>query len=280
MLPDSTIPPSRGAQLAVPLASLVLPGIGQFRRNAVSAGAAFSGAAIAGYALYATGAPEDLSGGEIPLESGPRQSFIGLLLAQGSGEVSAYDAFHSALPALQHEGKYRFATHHASTTALLSAPFDRAFLKRWTTWIQLAYTGVLASVIVNQRKPGVAYERYELGDAAFGTGLAFGAGVGEEALFRGWLLPLLHQNTGGRFWLANGIQATVFGGLHTPQAGGYAALIGGWALWEGWLTRRHDWNIRESIFHHFWYDAIIFAAELLAEERGPGVAITFPTIRF
>jgi hypothetical protein len=33
------------------------------------------------------------------------------------------------------------------------------------------------------------------------------------------------------------------------------------------LTRRNGWSIRESIFHHFWYDVLVASATLLADER-------------
>lgn len=57
-------------------------------------------------------------------------------------------------------------------------------------------------------------------------------------------------------------------------------MITGWAFYEGWLTQRNDRSIRESIFHHFWYDVVISVTELLVEERRPVIRITLPTIRF
>jgi membrane protease YdiL (CAAX protease family) len=279
-VPDSTMPPPGGAQLATPLASLFLPGIGQVRRNATTAAAAFSGAAVAGYALYATAGSSGRNGAELPREASGQQALLGLLLYQGSGEVSAYDAFHSALPALHHEGKYRFTTSHASTLSLLTAPFDPTFLARWTTWVDLAFTGAVAALVLRDRKPDQRYDPYIFRDAVFGTGVSLSAGIGEEAVFRGWLLPLLHQNTGERFWLANGIQAAAFGGLHVGAAGDYAVLIGAFALYQGWLTRRNGWSVRESVFQHFWYDAIVIAAELLTDPRPRTMVIRLPTIRF
>ena len=94
------------------------------------------------------------------------------------------------------------------------------------------------------------------------------------------LFRSLQQNTGGRFWVSNGIQATVFGGFHIPRARGFAAVIAAWAVYEGWVTRCNGWNVRESIFHHFWHDVIVGTAEFLVDERGSGVAVRFPTIRF
>ena len=44
-------------------------------------------------------------------------------------------------------------------------------------------------------------------------GLSFGAAVGEEALFRGWLLPAFRHSLGGRR-LANAAQSIIFGLAH------------------------------------------------------------------
>ncbi|MQA89439.1 MAG: hypothetical protein GEU90_04280 [Gemmatimonas sp.] len=51
------------------------------------------------------------------------------------------------------------------------------------------------------------------------------------------------------------------------------------AAWEGWLTRSNGWSVRESIFHHFWYDAAVVTAALLTQERDAELRIAFPVIR-
>ncbi|MFW6089713.1 MAG: CPBP family intramembrane glutamic endopeptidase, partial [Gemmatimonadota bacterium] len=156
---------------------------------------------------------------------------------------------------------------------------DPEFLGRATTWANLAYTGLVTGLVLAGRDRGVDHEPFRGRDAAFAVALSYNAGVGEEAAFRGWLLPMLHQKTGQRFWLANAIQAGIFGAMH-PDAGAFAAVIAASALYEGWVTRRDDWSIRESIFHHFWYDVAVTTATLLADERPSGIQLTFPTIRF
>jgi len=277
---DSTVRARAGAEFRIPLGSLVVPGLGQYLRGAPVTGATLTATAVAGYALYVTGRRSAADQADLPRDAEGQQTVTGLQLLSGAATLSAYDAFKQALPKLQHEGKYGFVTSHAPTATLLTAPFDPEFLTRWTTWIDLGFTGVVALVVLSEREPGVSYEPYKTRDGAFLTGLSLTAGVGEEAMFRGWLLPLLQQNTGGRFWVSNGIQATVFGGFHIPRARGFAAVIAAWAVYEGWLTRRNGWNVRESIFHHFWHDVIVGTAEFLVDERGSGVAVRFPTIRF
>jgi membrane protease YdiL (CAAX protease family) len=274
--PDS-VEARGGAGFFIPLGSLFVPGLGQYLHGATGPGLAFTGTGIAGFAI------NQQAGGEVdttlPRDGEEQLATSGALLFAGAGLVSAYDAFRRGLPGLQREGKYEFLTSHASTGDLFTAPFDPKFLGRWTTWVELAYTGAITAIVLSDREEGVEYEPLKARDVAFTTGLSLYAGIGEEALFRGWLLPLFHQSLGERFWVANGVQALLFGAGHVGTASEYAAVIGGWALYEGWLTRRNDWSIRESIFHHFWYDVAVVTAEFVTDQREP-VTLVFPTIRF
>lgn len=268
-----------GSEFRIPVGSVLLPGLGQYLQGAPLAGLGYTAAAATGAAVgLATdaGAPEAT---DFPRDGRSQLAYEAFHVMQTAGFLSAWDAFHRAVPALQQEGKYTFLPPRESLGDLLTAPFDPEFLARPTTWIHLAYTGLVTSLVLSGREPGVAYEPFRLHDAAFVTSLSLNAGVSEEALFRGWLLPLLHQNLGQRFWLANTLQGSIFGLLHVAGAREFALAISAWAIYEGWLTRRNEWSVRESIFHHVWYDVAVGAATLLADERAR-IQITFPTIRF
>lgn len=272
--------PRVGAEFRIPLGSFLIPGIGQYMYGRPVTGAAFTGATVAGLALYGTGDPDAVRLDEdLPRQGDGQRAFYGLQLAGTAGGLSAYEAFRTALPALRAEGKYQFLREHESTAALFTAPFDLRFLTRWTTWLQIAYTGALTALVAADGiDPGKSYRRFTAGDAVFATGISFNAGLGEEALFRGWLYPLLYENLGPQ-WLANPIQAGIFGALH-PQAGPFAVVIAGWAFYEGWLTRRNGWSVRESIFHHFWYDVSVITASLLTDEAPASATLVLPSIRF
>jgi len=272
-------PPRPGSDFWLPFASVFVPGTGQYAAGSPLVGAAFTGAAGVGYVLYFTG-DTAASLTDLPRKPAGQQAIAGLEIATASGALSAYDAFHHALPRLQREGKYTFVTAHESPGRLLLAPFDPHMLRRWTTWIDLMHTGIVTALLVlSETQPGKQYVPFRLHDGTFTATIAYGAGTGEEALFRGWLYPLLYQKMGRRTWLANGIQATIFGSLHVPQAGAFAADIGAWALYEGWLTQRNGWNVRESVFHHFWYDTVVLTATFLTQGVG-SVTVVFPTVRF
>ena len=293
--PDSSVAkPPWSAQLGLPVLSTILPGFGQYWQHANAAGAAFTTAGLAGIGLTVSGPVSATSLQELPRTAEGQRALFGLELYSVSGYLSAYDSFHRAIPALQQRGMYPFLDEggkHESVGSLFTAPFDVRFLGRWTTWVDLAYTGAVAALLVAvETRPGKQYRPYLVRDAVFGTGVSFGAGVGEEALFRGWVYPVLYEVLDRNFLPANAIQALFFGKLHLGQAGPFAIAISGWAFYEGWLTRRNHWSIRESIFHHFWYDAVIFATTFLVEEAPvcvqcprllrPPVILRFPTITF
>jgi membrane protease YdiL (CAAX protease family) len=262
------------------LGSLLLPGLGQYVQGQPLEGAAFTGAALSGYSLYNAGDRALADATDLPRTAAGQRSLLGIQLAGGAGMLSAYESFRHALPRFQEEGKYGFVERLQPSSALFAAPFDFRLLSRWTTWVALAETGaVVALVTLTETSPGRQYQTFVTRDAFFAGGMAYGAGVGEEALFRGWLYPMLYQNVGRRFWLANSLQAAMFGGLHVGQAGPFALEITASAFYEGWLTRRNGWDIRESVFHHFWYDAAVFTTYLLTQDR-LSATLVFPTVRF
>jgi hypothetical protein len=73
------------------------------------------------------------------------------------------------------------------------------------------------------------------------------------------------------------VQAAVFGLLH-PDAEWFAAVIAGWAFYQGWLTRRNGWSVRESIFQHVWYDVVVILLDL-ADARQVTIGLTLPLSR-
>jgi membrane protease YdiL (CAAX protease family) len=255
--------PRAGSEFWIPFGSLLLPGLGQYALGSPWVGAGHSAVAAGGLALSSRGST-DVS--TLPREGVDQLAFEGAHLVFTAGALSAWDAFHRAVPALRRAGKYSFLEADEGLGDLLAAPLDMRFLGRWTTWIDLGLTAVVTGYVLADRTEGVSYRPFRANDAAFVTSLALNAGVGEEALFRGWLLPVLQQKLGGRFWLANGLQAGIFGAGHLPQADRFALVITAWAAYTGWVTRRNDWSIREAVFQHFWYDLIVGTATLLRDE--------------
>jgi hypothetical protein len=259
---DSLRPPRFGSELLIPLSSAVLPGLGQVIHGAPATGAAYAGLVVGGLALTTVGDAWGASWEDLPLTTRDQIADQGAHLLMTALFMSPWDAFHRAVPALQAEGKYQFLDRRESVRDLLTAPFDTRFLSRWTTWVDLAQTAAFTVLVLADRKGGTDYHAFRGSNLPYAASLSMNAAVGEEAFFRGYVMPLVHENSGGRFWVANGTQAALFGVGHMAEGGDLLgpAVTGAWALWAGWVTQRNDWSIRESIFHHFWYDVAIVTA--------------------
>ena len=254
--------PRGGSEFWIPFGSILVPGLGQYIHAGLWPGLAYSGVAVGGYALSGQGDATL----DVPRNARDQLAFEGLHLAATTGMLSAWDAFHRALPAHRGAGRYGFFTPDEDLGDLLTAPLDFRFLGRWTTLADLAFTAGVTAWVLTEGPDDRAYRTYQWHDAAFATSLSLNAAVGEEALFRGWLLPMLTQKLDESFWLANFIQAGLFG-LGHPQAEEFAIVIAAGAFYGGWQTRRNDWSIREVIFQHFWYDVAVVTATLLRDDR-------------
>ncbi len=267
--------PGWGAELFVPVVSFALPGLGQYLHGDVWEGAGYSAGAIIGVLGSMSG----------NIERAPRRPRDQLATEAGHlvltvAALSAWDAFQHSVPQLQTAGKYQFLSAPERTGQLLNASFEAQFLGKWTTWVTLGLGAAVATELILDRRRSTSYETFALHDAAFAGSFSFQAAVAEEALFRGWLLPILYQKLDAGFWPANAVQATLFGAAHRAQAGPYTGMIGLWALYEGWLTRRNGWSVRESIFGHFWYDVIVGVAYMVSDPQAPALSLPPITIRF
>jgi len=272
--PQVLAAPRGGSEFWIPFGSFFVPGLGQYLHHAVWPGLAYSGTAVAGYAVSTRG-DATLT---VPRDPEDQLAFEGLHVAATAGMLSAWDAFHRAMPSLRQADKYDFFEPDEDLGDLFTAPLDFRFLGRWTTLADLAFTAGVTTWILMEGPDDRTFRPFHAHDAAFATGLSLNAAVGEEALFRGWLLPMLTQKLGGSFWVANFIQSALFGAGH-PQADAFALVIGVSAFYSGWQVRRNDWSIREVIFQHFWYDVAVVTATLLRDDRHV-VTILPITLRF
>jgi membrane protease YdiL (CAAX protease family) len=251
----------------LPMGSLVVPGLGQYVHGDPRAGLAFTatafGGILAGSALIGDEALDDV---ELTTSS-PREQWGLAFLSTGQSALflSAYDSFHRAVPELQRRGEYGFLTHHEPTERLFTAPSALSYAKRRTTWIPMGLAAALATaVVIDGRHGHDRFRPYHEGDELFVAGISYNAGVAEEALFRGYVLPLAQRRMGS-FWAANGTQAVLFGALHYEAGGSLPIVQTLSALYDGWLTRHNGGSVRESIFQHFWYDVLVLTATLLAD---------------
>ena len=98
-------------------------------------------------------------------------------------------------------------------------------------------------------------------------------------MFRGYLFPLLHEHLGRKMWLSNSLQAAIFGLAHYSSKNRvpwFQTLAG---MYWGEVTLKNRGSVREAVFQHFWYDAIVLTTAFLTEEEPEPVTMSF-TIRF
>lgn len=194
-----------------------------------------------------------------------------------SGSLSAYHSFRTAALARKQIGEYQFLEAEDSVQDILMAPFNLDYFMSKKTALPL---GLLATLVLfANESENYQSDYFTRSDAAFTGAFSYNAGTSEEALFRGWLMPYLSQQTGSLFW-SNMIQSSLFALAHTNQTS-FPLFQFGLGYYLGWLTQNQGWSIKESIFIHTWWDVIAFAAEYSRKKKStsPAKVLWLPALR-
>ena len=269
------------SDLVMPAFSFLLPGLDQWWEGQYAYGGIYTGVALGGVTYAMTiaaahaeaAAEEDVEAGGVdqtgneeeddsPIDEKDvtlRKVTLGLLAYQGSGGMSAYHSFRTAVRTRKSRGQYEFLAKEESPGEVMLAPLRFDYLTRPTTIVPLAIVGALAGLIL-AGGPGEGYEdsAFTGADAFFATAFSYNAGTHEEAMFRGWLMPAFREYTGDET-VANAGSAALFALAHlntNPQPWPQFAL----GLYWGWLTQANDWTISEAVFIHTWWDVLVFTA--------------------
>ncbi len=265
----------RRSVLWFPLLSYVAPGAGQYMNGQVGAGLIYSGIGLAGLGTAVSAAVElnndpnsnqrinDIDSFD-PLV---RRYVWGLKTYDLAGSLSLYHAFQTNVLFRKQEGAYQFLPQQAETTdELMTAPFEFSNLGRWSTLLPLLFgTGL---VVWSGATDDFNTRQLNSGDLLFSAGLSYNAGVGEEALFRGWMFPLLTEAYGieNVFW-SNLTQAAIFGAAHFSDENQLPIFQFAAGYYFGWLAKKNGWSLREAIFLHTWWDVIVFTASFTQGDR-------------
>jgi membrane protease YdiL (CAAX protease family) len=162
------------------------------------------------------------------------------------------------------------------TASLLAASFDPDQFLRWQVF-GAALLGATASAVAAHNRDGgrlIDVERaymfgsdFDRDDAtalygASALGVSMGAGLSEEALFRGVLQPILQDRWGRTpgLWAASG----VFGAAHVVGVDGEPNVAGALfataaGAYFGWMYNQDGNRLAGPVAAHFWYDFMIFA---------------------
>jgi len=80
--------------------------------------------------------------------------------------------------------------------------------------------------------------------------------------------------------VANVAQSSLFAASHADFS--YSFLVRmGFGMYSGWLAQSANYNLRDAVFLHTWWDLFLFVGSL-ANARRTDTAVTFslPTIAF
>jgi len=271
----------RGSVVWYPLLSYVVPGIGQFMNGQSGAGFVYSGIGAVGLGT-AISAVVELNNYENQDERlndidsfDPivRRYVWGMKTYDLAGSLSLYHAFQTNVLFKKQEGAYEFLPQQAETTdELMLAPFEFSNLGRWSTLLPLGIG--LGLVIWSGAEDDYNTRQLNSGDLLFSSGLSYNAGVGEEAMFRGWMFPLFVEAYGVEniMW-ANLTQAAIFGAAHISEDNPFPVFQTAAGLYFGWLAKKNGWSLRESIFVHTWWDVIVFTAAFTQGDKKASIYV-------
>ncbi len=252
--------------------SVLLPGFDQWWENQNTQALLYSGSAIFGLGLAANAyaALENTPTSDLTSRDDRVRSYmLGNQIYMSAGSFSAYHSFRSAVRTRQPLGQFGFLKKEETTDELLLAPFRFSFVKRPTTYIPIIGVALLAGLQLSNQTNG-AFENngFNVSDAGFAGGFSYLAGTHEEALFRGYLMPVTMEAWGSEFW-SNTATALIFSLAHISGDNPvpWPQFTLGWYL--GYLTQKNDWTLAESIFVHTWWDVVAFTATYLDESKDP-----------
>lgn len=258
---------SKQSDLFSPTVSFFLPGFGQIYKGQFAYGVGYAAIGLAGIELATSG--QDSFGNQDPESRAERsyKSEYGNALYKIAGGTSSYHDFRTAVASRRASGQYSFLDPDKTETPLdlALAPFRVGYFLRPTTYIPLL-TLIVAEVTLINADQKWDWNQVNGDEAAVTAGSSYGAGLGEETFFRGFILPAAYEYS-GNFWAANIGQAVFFGAAHYSEHNKLPwvqTLVGGYI---GWQVRRNDWTLGESIFLHAWYDVIAIGAQYAVQGK-------------
>ena len=255
-----------------------LAGSGQLYLGSFREALAYS-LGVSGLYLYTASELDFYSNNPDQWNSGS-QEWLTLVLTAGMdlNFLSIFDAYQLSRVLSRNRG-FTTPLTYTPVTSLLKAPFQGKYLKRKGTLfpvgLSLLYSVVMYRIDKHNGTTLPQVDPYLFGKKrtrtqAFGLGFSaagitsMGAGAGEEAAFRGVLQNEFSRYTGPLLgWAA---ASTLFGFAHydseteNMEKFYFTGVLGAYL---GYLYHRNQYDLRQSVAVHFWWDFFLFLESFL-----------------
>ena len=161
-----------------------------------------------------------------------------------------------------------------SLSDLTTAPFRFSVMKKPEVWggiLGALACGIGMGYLASPKEARIQMKLSS--EPSFSPLVALPVGIGEEALFRGFLQSQLSESLTP--WGGIAISSLAFAAVHIPNANAFEPedrfryytfglpLIAGIGVYCGHLTQKNH-SLKESVALHTWYDFVIFSAGALA----------------
>jgi membrane protease YdiL (CAAX protease family) len=195
------------------------------------------------------------------------QDYAALCAPQNIWFYSIYAAYRDTRKYNDQAG-YRYQMPQDSLSDLTLAPFRFSVLKKPEVW-----GGVLGCLSLASAVSYIGFSDAQIKPLSLSNSLfpmrAFNIGVGEEAIFRGYIQSFLMERLSPTASIIT--SSLIFGAAHIGNASGMDAsmkkryytyslpLISTLGGYMGWLTHKNH-SLKESVAVHAWYDFAVFSA--------------------
>ena len=255
----------------------IIPGLGHtYLGDYKTAGTLFGSAA----AFYGGAAAAGNFSGSNQFEN-----LTSLIVAQNISSYSMFAAYRDARLYNGEGGGYRYQMPTDSFADLAAAPFKLSVLKKPEVWGGLLGALSFAAILDNFLMPNDAHIKCSVSTTTFPLS-AFSVGIGEEALFRGYLQSYFAESMSPTAAIIN--SSILCGAAHIGNAARLEAkdqwryyafglpFITAFGGYFGWLTHKNR-SLKESVAIHSWYDFILFSGMAFA---GPSAMAGKPEFAF
>lgn len=244
------------------LFSLVIPGSGHGYQGEWVKGSLFAGVEGAAVSSFLLVRPKDIA-----------TSLTKAFSFEVAKDTHLYNVYSSYQDARIRNNNKNYNTPIAKHTLwdLIKSPFSLEYLTRWTFLIPTALS-VGVSIYDAHRdrdliRLGVAKEASFLIPYFGASDTA--VGIGEESFFRGFLQPEF-TDLFGTPWVGVILQGLIFGPAHINSGIANVVFATAYGLYEGWVTHRNHYDLREGVASHMWWNFITNISPLFYFDKDKG----------